>query len=76
MHETEPGPAKECRASSARETLRLRVERLFADIEHGDGLRRLRLRGRRGADEQFTLAATARNLRKMAKLMAPRSAVA
>lgn len=55
--------------------LRLRVERLFADIKHGDGLRRLRLRGRRGADDQFTLAATARNLRKMAKLMASRPAV-
>lgn len=55
--------------------LRLRVERLFADIKHSDGLRRLRLQGRRGADEQFTLAATARNLRKMAKLMAPRPAI-
>lgn len=55
--------------------LRLRVERLFADIKHGDGLRRLRLRGRRGADEQFTLAATARNLRKMAKLTTSRPAM-
>ena len=55
--------------------LRLLVERLFADIKRGDGLRRVRLRGRRGADEQFTLAATARNLRKMAKLMTPIAAM-
>lgn len=49
--------------------LRLRVERLFACIKHNDGLTRVRLRGRRGADEQFVLAATARNLKTMAKLL-------
>ena len=49
--------------------LRLRIERLFACIKHNDGLTRVRLRGRRGADEQFTLAATARNLKTMAKLL-------
>ena len=49
--------------------LRLRVERLFACIKHNDGLTRVRLRGRRGADEQFALAATARNLKLMAKLL-------
>ena len=51
--------------------LRLRVERLFACIKHNDGLTRIRLRGRRGADEQFTLAATVRNLKLMAKMMTP-----
>lgn len=49
--------------------LRLRIERLFACIKHNDGLTRVRLRGRRGADEQFVLAATARNLKTMAKLL-------
>ncbi|MEM7731064.1 MAG: transposase, partial [Pseudomonadota bacterium] len=50
-------------------TLRMRVERLFADIKHNDGFRRVRLRGRRGADEQFVLAATARNLKWMITLL-------
>ena len=49
--------------------LRLRIERLFACIKHNDGFARVRLRGRRGADEQFVLAATARNLKTMAKLL-------
>ena len=49
--------------------LRMRVERLFADIKHNDGFRRVRLRGRRGADEQFVLAATARNLKRMITLL-------
>lgn len=47
--------------------LRRRVERLFACVKRHDGLTRLRLRGLRGADEQFLLAATARNLRRMAR---------
>lgn len=52
-----------------RRSLRLRkgIEQLFACIKHHDGLRRLRLRGLRGADEQFVLAATARNLRRMVR---------
>ena len=33
------------------------------------GLDRLRLRGPNGAKDEFTLAATAQNLRKMAKLL-------
>lgn len=49
--------------------LRMLVERLFADIKHNDGFRRVRLRGRRGADEQFVLAATARNLKRMITLL-------
>ena len=51
--------------------LRRRIERLFGAIKHNDGLRRLRLRGLRGADEQFLLAATARNLKRMVSLLAP-----
>ena len=54
---------------AVRRSMRLRkaVEHLFGHIKHHDGLRRLRLRGLRGADEQFVLAATARNLRRMAR---------
>jgi transposase len=54
---------------AVRRSMRLRkaVEHLFAHVKHHDGLRRLRLRGLRGADEQFVLAATARNLRRMAR---------
>lgn len=49
--------------------LRKRIERLFACIKHNDGLHRLRLRGLRGANEQFLLAATARNLKRMTKVL-------
>ncbi len=54
---------------AVRRSMRLRkvVEHLFGHIKHHDGLRRLRLRGLRGADEQFVLAATARNLRRVAR---------
>lgn len=48
--------------------LRKRVEHLFARVKHHDGLRRLRLRGLRGADEQFALAATAQNLKRMVRM--------
>lgn len=54
--------------------MRRRIERLFACVKHNDGLQRLRLRGLRGADEQFLLAAMARNLKQIAKIftgMAP-----
>lgn len=50
--------------------LRRRIERLFACIKHNDGLHRLRLRGLRGAGEQFLLAAMARNLKQMAMSLA------
>ncbi len=54
--------------------LRMRVERLFACIKHNDGFTRVRLRGRRGAGEQFALAATVQNLKIMAKGMTGRPA--
>ena len=53
--------------------LRRRVERVFACVKHHDDLHRVRLRGLRGADEQFLLATTARNLKRMVRLMAPAS---
>ncbi len=48
--------------------LRKKVEMLFAHLKRILGLRRLRLRGPNGANDEFLLAATAQNLRKLAKL--------
>ena len=48
---------------------RRKVEMLFAHMKKIMGLNRLRLRGPNGAKDEFTLAATAQNLRKMAKLL-------
>jgi len=50
---------------------RKRVEMLFAHLKRILRLGRLRLRGPRGAQDEFTLAAIAQNLRRLAKL-APR----
>lgn len=55
--------------------LRRRIERLFACIKHNDGLHRLRLRGLRGASEQFLLAATARNLKQMVRAFSTTNSV-
>jgi len=48
--------------------LRKKVEMLFAHLKRILGLGRLRLRGPNGANEEFLLAATAQNLRKLAKI--------
>ena len=48
---------------------RRKVEMLFAHMKKITGLDRLRPRGPNGAKDEFTLAATAQNLRKMAKLL-------
>lgn len=54
--------------------LRKKVEMLFAHLKRILGLGRLRLRGPCGARDEFHLAATAQNLRKLAKLIpAPHS---
>jgi hypothetical protein len=50
---------------------RKKVEMLFAHLKRILKLDRLRLRGPSGAHDEFTLAATAQNLRKLAKLVAP-----
>jgi hypothetical protein len=47
---------------------RKRVEMLFAHLKRILKLDRLRLRGPNGARDEFHLAATAQNLRKLAKL--------
>jgi len=49
---------------------RKRVEMLFAHLKRILKLDRLRLRGPRGAQDEFTLAAIAQNLRRLAKLAA------
>ncbi|MBC7830630.1 MAG: transposase [Hyphomicrobium sp.] len=49
---------------------RKRVEMLFAHLKRILRLGRLRLRGPRGAQDEFTLAAIAQNLRRLAKFVA------
>ena len=49
--------------------LRKKVEMLFAHLKRILKLDRLRLRGPTGARDEFLLAATAQNLRKLAKLI-------
>ena len=49
---------------------RKRVEMLFAHLKRILKLGRLRLRGPYGAQDEFTLAAIAQNLRRLAKLIA------
>jgi len=48
---------------------RKKVEMLFAHLKRILGLGKLRLRGPTGAKDEFLLAATAQNLRKLAKLI-------
>ena len=57
----------EAYATSRRQ--RKKVEMLFAHLKRILRLDRLRLRGPSGAGDEFHLAATAQNLRKLAKLI-------
>jgi hypothetical protein len=50
---------------------RKKVEMLFAHLKRILKLDRLRLRGLSGAQDEFLMAATAQNLRRMAKWLAP-----
>ena len=50
---------------------RKKIEMLFAHLKRILRLDRLRLRGPFGARDEFLLAATAQNLRKLAKLILP-----
>jgi hypothetical protein len=47
---------------------RKKIEMLFAHLKRILGLARLRLRGPNGAKDEFLLAATAQNLRRLARL--------
>jgi transposase len=53
---------------------RKKVEMLFAHLKRILKVRRLRLRGLTGAHDEFLLAATAQNLRRMAMRLAPQEA--
>jgi transposase len=55
---------------------RKKIEMLFAHLKRILQLGRLRLRGPNGARDEFHLAATAQNLRKLAKLRTPVMAIA
>ena len=55
---------------------RKKIEMLFAHLKRILHLGRLRLRGPNGARDEFHLAATAQNLRKLAKLRSPAIAIA
>ena len=46
---------------------RKRIETLFGEVKHNLGLTRLRLRGLSGARDEFHLAATVQNLKRLAK---------
>ncbi len=63
--------ARSCMASAFNETAqkrRKKVEMLFAHLKRILGLTRLLLRGPSGVKDEFRLAATAQNLRELAKL--------
>ena len=70
IHEGARDMAREiARSWEGRCRLRKKVEMLFAHLKRILKLDRLRLRGPNGAHDEFILAATAQNLRKMAKLI-------
>ncbi len=49
---------------------RKKIETMFGDVKRNLGLTRLRLRGLSGAKDEFLLAATVQNLKRLAKLAA------
>jgi len=65
-----PGHWPRPKHASDHATTEKRVEMLFAHLKRILRLGRLRLRGPRGAQFEFTLAAIAQNLRRLAKLVA------
>ena len=72
VHEAARDVARDIRKTDAYMTSfiqRRKVEMLFAHLKRYIGVRMMRLRGPKGAYEQFQLAATAQNLRKLAKLV-------
>ncbi len=46
---------------------RKKIERLFGEVKHILGLTRLRLRGLTGAQDEFLLAATVQNLKRLVR---------
>src|SRR4029077_6641622 len=74
VHESARDVAREIAKSSAYKQSRndrKKVEMLCAPLTRILKLERLRLRGPSGAHDEFLLAATAQNLRRMAKWLCP-----
>ncbi|HZL95339.1 MAG TPA: IS1182 family transposase [Vicinamibacterales bacterium] len=74
IHETARDAARDLSQTDAYRQSRKdrkKVEMLFAHLKRILNLDRLRLRGRSGAQDEFLMAATAQNLRRMAKWLAP-----
>ena len=74
VHESARDVARQIAKSSAYKQSRKdrkKVEMLFAHLKQILKLDRLRLRGPSGAHDEFLLAATAQNLRRMAKWLCP-----
>src|SRR5437762_8708905 len=74
VHESARDIAREIAKTSAYKQSRKdrkKVEMLFAHLKRILKLDRLRLRGLNGRNDEFLLAATAQNLRRMAKWLAP-----
>ncbi len=72
IHEGARDLARDIAKTEAYQTSRCqrkKVEMLFAHLKRIPKLDRLRLRGPNGARDEFHLAATAQNLRKLAKLI-------
>ena len=67
---TLPGALADTEAFEQSRHDRKRVEMFFAHLKRILRLGRLRLRGPRGAQFEFTLAAIAQNLRRLARLVA------
>ena len=60
-------------AFAAAQRQRRKVEALFAELKNQIGLRRVRLRRMKHVREQFFLAATAQNLKRLARFLRSRS---
>ena len=60
-------------AFAAAQCQRRKVEALFAELKNQIGLRRVRLRRMKHVREQFFLAATAQNLKRLARFLRSRS---
>ena len=76
VHETSREAARSLantEAYRASRKKRKKVEMLFAHLKRILKLDRLRLRGRTGAQDEFLLAETAQNLRRMAKWLVPKT---
>jgi IS5 family transposase len=55
------------------ERARYKIEALFAELKQRMGLRRVRLRRLWNVSEQFLLAATAQNLKRLVRFLAQRT---